>query len=86
MNCALPLVVSADLRLNLPRYATLPNIMKAKKKKLEVVKPEDLGLSDEEIQPRIKVTNVVEPEQRKAGVMVESIDELVSKLKADGVL
>lgn len=86
ISCALPLVISADLRLNVPRYATLPNIMKAKKKKLEIMKPGDLGLADQDMEPRIKVVSVVEPEQRKAGVMVESVDDLVAKLKANGVL
>jgi len=74
----LPAVVTADLRLNEPRYATLPNIMKAKKKKLEKVKPEDLGV---EIKEHLSVTNVSEPPKRQAGIIVESIDELVDKLR-----
>jgi electron transfer flavoprotein beta subunit len=74
----LPAVVTADLRLNTPRYATLPNIMKAKKKPLVVVKPDALGV---DIAPRIKTLKVVEPGKRKAGVMVKNVAELVDKLK-----
>jgi electron transfer flavoprotein beta subunit len=74
----LPAVVTTDLRLNTPRYATLPNIMKAKKKPLEVVKPEDLGV---DAAPRLKTVKVVEPGKRKAGVMVKDVGELVDKLK-----
>jgi electron transfer flavoprotein beta subunit len=74
----LPAVVTADLRLNTPRYATLPNIMKAKKKPLEVVKPADLGV---DVAPRLKTLKVSEPGKRKAGVMVKDVAELVDKLK-----
>ena len=74
----LPAVVTADLRLNEPRYATLPNIMKAKKKKLEKVTPADLGV---ELKEHYKVTSVVEPPKRAAGVMVGSVDELIDKLR-----
>ena len=74
----LPAVVTADLRLNEPRYATLPNIMKAKKKKLEKVMPADLGV---ELKEHYKVTSVVEPPKRAAGVMVGSVDELIDKLR-----
>jgi electron transfer flavoprotein beta subunit len=74
----LPAVITTDLRLNTPRYATLPNIMKAKKKPLEVLKPADLGV---DVAPRLKTLKVVEPGKRKAGVMVKDVAELVDKLK-----
>jgi electron transfer flavoprotein beta subunit len=74
----MPAVVTTDLRLNTPRYATLPNIMKAKKKPLEVVKPEALGV---DVAPRLKTLKVSEPGKRKAGVMVKDVGELVDKLK-----
>jgi electron transfer flavoprotein beta subunit len=74
----LPAVVTTDLRLNTPRYATLPNIMKAKKKPLEVVKPADLGVDPA---PRVKTLKVVEPGKRKAGVIVKDVQELVERLK-----
>jgi len=74
----MPAIVTTDLRLNEPRYVTLPNIMKAKKKTLEVVKPEDLGV---DLAPRLKTLKVQEPAKRKAGALVKTVDELVSKLK-----
>jgi electron transfer flavoprotein beta subunit len=74
----LPAVITSDLRLNTPRYATLPNIMKAKKKPLEVVKPDALGVDPA---PRLKTLKVSEPGKRKAGVMVKDVAELVDKLK-----
>ncbi len=74
----LPAVITTDLRLNTPRYATLPNIMKAKKKSLEVVKPDALGV---DVTPRLKTLKVSEPGKRKAGVMVKDVAELVDKLK-----
>ena len=74
----LPAVVTTDLRLNTPRYATLPNIMKAKKKPLDIVKPDALGV---DVAPRLKTLKVVEPGKRKAGVMVKDVTELVDKLK-----
>jgi electron transfer flavoprotein beta subunit len=74
----LPAVVTADLRLNEPRYASLPNIMKAKKKPLETLKPEDLGV---DVTPRLKTLKVVEPPKRSAGIKVGSVAELVDKLK-----
>src|SRR3954464_1014153 len=74
----LPAIVTTDLRLNEPRYVTLPNIMKAKKKTLEVLKPEDLGV---DLAPRLKTLKVQEPAKRKAGAMVKTVDELVGKLK-----
>src|SRR5438132_980403 len=74
----LPAVITTDLRLNTPRYATLPNIMKAKKKPLEVLKPDALGV---DVTPRLKTLKVSEPGKRKAGVMVKDVAELVDKLK-----
>jgi electron transfer flavoprotein beta subunit len=74
----LPAVVSTDLRLNEPRYATLPNIMKAKKKPLDTVKPADLGV---DVTPRLTTLKVVEPAKRSAGIKVADVAELVSKLK-----
>ena len=74
----LPVVVTTDLRLNEPRYASLPNIMKAKKKPIEETTPADLGVDPT---PRLKLIKVVEPAKRKAGVKVESVAELVDKLK-----
>ncbi len=73
-----PCVLTVDLRLNQPRYASLPNIMKAKKKPIETVTPEDLGV---DASPRLTVVQVVEPASRKAGVIVASAAELVEKLK-----
>ncbi|HRK94703.1 MAG TPA: electron transfer flavoprotein subunit beta/FixA family protein [Rhodospirillales bacterium] len=74
----LPAVVTTDLRLNTPRYASLPNIMKAKKKPIETLKAADLGV---DIAPRLKVLKVEEPAKRSAGVKVGSVAELVDKLK-----
>jgi electron transfer flavoprotein beta subunit len=78
LSLNLPAVVTTDLRLNEPRYVTLPNIMKAKKKTLEVVKPADLGV---DITPRLKTLKVVEPPKRGAGVKVPDVATLVAKLK-----
>jgi electron transfer flavoprotein beta subunit len=74
----MPAVVTTDLRLNTPRYATLPNIMKAKKKQLDMLKPDALGV---DVAPRLKTLKVAEPGKRKAGVMVKDVGELVDKLK-----
>jgi electron transfer flavoprotein beta subunit len=74
----LPAIVTTDLRLNEPRYVTLPNIMKAKKKPLENVKPADLGV---DVTPRLKTLKVSEPPKRSAGIMVKDVAELVSKLR-----
>ena len=79
----LPAIVTADLRLNEPRYASLPNIMKAKKKELVEKTAGDYGV---DVSPRLTVVKTAEPEGRKAGVKVASVDELVSKLKAAGVI
>ena len=76
----LPAIITTDLRLNEPRYVTLPNIMKAKKKPLEVVKPEDLGVN---VAPRIKTLKVSEPPQRSAGIKVPDVATLVAKLKTE---
>jgi electron transfer flavoprotein beta subunit len=78
VEIATPAVITTDLRLNTPRYATLPNIMKAKKKPLENVKPADLGV---DIAPRLKTLKVSDPPKRKGGVMVKDVAELVDKLK-----
>ena len=78
LRLQLPAVVTTDLRLNEPRYVTLPNIMKAKKKPLETVKPEALGV---DVAPRIKTLKVAEPAKRGAGVMVPDVATLVAKLK-----
>ena len=78
LKLALPAVITTDLRLNEPRYVTLPNIMKAKKKPLEVVKPADLGV---DVTPRIKTLKVTEPPKRSAGIKVPDVATLVSKLK-----
>jgi electron transfer flavoprotein beta subunit len=76
----LPAVVSVDLRLNEPRYVTLPNIMKAKKKPLEVVKPADLGVDPA---PRLKTLKVAEPPSRQAGIKVSDVAALVARLKSE---
>ena len=78
LSLSLPAVVTTDLRLNEPRYVTLPNIMKAKKKPLDVVKPADLGV---DVAPRIKTLSVAEPPKRSAGIKVPDVATLVSKLK-----
>jgi electron transfer flavoprotein beta subunit len=78
ISLSLPAVVTTDLRLNEPRYVTLPNIMKAKKKTLELIKPEDLGV---DILPRLKTIKVEEPPQRSAGIIVSDVAALVDKLK-----
>ena len=78
LTIKLPAVVTSDLRLNEPRYVTLPNIMKAKKKPLEVIKPDALGV---DVAPRLKTLKVEEPAKRGAGVKVADVKELVAKLK-----
>ncbi|MEN2474147.1 electron transfer flavoprotein subunit beta/FixA family protein [Burkholderia sp. GS2Y] len=80
LSLQLPAVVTTDLRLNEPRYVTLPNIMKAKKKPLEIVKPGDLGV---DVTPRLKVLKVNEPPKRAAGVKVPDVQTLVGKLKTE---
>jgi electron transfer flavoprotein beta subunit len=78
VSIRLPAVVTTDLRLNEPRYVTLPNIMKAKKKTLDVLKPADLGV---DVSPRLKTLKVEEPPIRKAGIKVADVQALVDKLK-----
>jgi electron transfer flavoprotein beta subunit len=80
ISVPLPAVITADLRLNEPRYVTLPNIMKAKKKPLDIVKPADLGV---DVAPRLKTLKVTEPPTRKAGIKVPDVATLVAKLKTE---
>jgi len=84
ISVKMPTIVSVDLRLNEPRYASLPNIMKAKKKPLDTKSPADLGV---DVAPRLSIVTTTEPPARKAGIKVESVAELVTKLKDEaGVL
>lgn len=83
VSAKLPIIITTDLRLNEPRYASLPNIMKAKKKPLTTVKPEDLGV---DIAPRTETVSVTDPPARKAGTTVASTDELIEKLKGAGAI
>ena len=84
ISVASPAIVTTDLRLNEPRYASLPNIMKAKRKPIDAKTPEDFGV---DIAPRLEVLKVTEPPKREAGVKVESVSELIEKLKNEaGVL
>lgn len=83
LHIALPAIVTTDLRLNEPRYASLPNIMKAKRKPIDAKTPDDYGV---DITPRLEVLKVAEPPKRQAGVKVESVADLVGKLKNAGVL
>ena len=78
VTVSLPAVITTDLRLNEPRYVTLPNIMKAKKKQLDIVKPDDLGI---DITPRLKTIRVEEPPKRSAGIKVPDVATLIDKLK-----
>jgi electron transfer flavoprotein beta subunit len=78
VKLSLPAIVTSDLRLNEPRYAALPNIMKAKKKPLDTVSPADFGV---DVTPRLKVLKVEEPAARSAGIKVDSVAQLVDKLK-----
>lgn len=89
IECALPAVITTDLRLNEPRYATLPNIMKAKSKPLTVETPATLGVADvvATTNGRVRFRSIVEPPKRTPGVRVETVDELISKLRSEaGVL
>lgn len=83
VDVTLPAIISVDLRLNTPRYASLPNIMKAKKKPIDEKTPADYGV---DVTPRLTVVSTSEPASRKAGRMVGSVDELVAELKGVGVL
>ena len=80
LSLTLPAIITTDLRLNEPRYVTLPNIMKAKKKQLDTYSPADLGV---DVSPRIKTLKVVEPAARSAGIKVADVATLVDKLKND---
>ena len=83
LKVQMPAVVTVDLRLNEPRYASLPNIMKAKKKPLDILSAEDFGV---DVSPRLAVVKTGEPDARAAGIKVESVDELVGKLKELGAV
>ena len=83
LEMALPALITADLRLNEPRYTSLPNIMKARKKPIDTVTPEALGV---DVTPRLKTLTVALPPPRKTGVMVGDAGELVARLKAEGVI
>jgi electron transfer flavoprotein beta subunit len=80
LKLKMPAIVTTDLRLNEPRYASLPNIMKAKKKPIDEKTPETYGV---DLTPRLEVVSTVEPPARKAGVKVKSVAELVDKLKSE---
>ena len=80
ISLSLPAIITTDLRLNEPRYVTLPNIMKAKKKQLDNIKPADLGV---DVAPRLKTLKVAEPAARKAGIKVPDVATLVAKLKGE---
>ena len=80
LSISLPAVITTDLRLNEPRYVTLPNIMKAKKKQMDIYKPDELGV---DVAPRISTLKVTEPAKRGAGVKVANVAELVAKLKLE---
>ena len=82
VKLTLPAIVTTDLRLNEPRYASLPNIMKAKSKPLDTKSPADYGV---DTAPRLKTLKVAEPPVRQAGVKVADVDELVAKIKALGI-
>ena len=78
VSISLPAVITTDLRLNEPRYASLPNIMKAKRKPMDTLTPEELGV---DISPRLEILSVEPPEERQAGIKVENVEELVDKLR-----
>ena len=80
LSLNMPAIITTDLRLNEPRYVTLPNIMKAKKKQLDILKPDELGV---DVAPRLKTIKVSEPAKRAAGVMVPDVATLVTKLKTE---
>ncbi|TKZ18017.1 electron transfer flavoprotein subunit beta/FixA family protein [Shimia litoralis] len=83
INVTMPSIITVDLRLNEPRYASLPNIMKAKKKPLDEKSADDYGV---DVSPRLEVVGTAEPEARAAGIIVGSVDELVEKLKEAGAV
>ena len=78
LDLELPCIITTDLRLNEPRYASLPNIMKAKKKPIKIMKPEELNV---DIKPRLETLKVEEPPTREAGVKVADVEELIDKLR-----
>lgn len=80
VEASLPAVITTDLRLNEPRYATLPNIMKARRKPIDAVTPEELGV---DVAPRLRVLQVMEPPHRQAGQLLGSVEELVAKLRGE---
>ena len=83
LECRLPSVITTDLRLNEPRYATLPNIMKAKSKPFKVETLQSLNISGpvREISERLRITQIRAPEKRKGGITVDTVDELIDKLR-----
>ena len=83
IDVELPAIISTDLRLNEPRYASLPNIMKAKKKPIDVMTPADFGV---DTAPRLTTVKTAEPGKRQAGIKVKTAGELVGKLKEAGVI
>jgi len=83
INVTMPTIITVDLRLNEPRYASLPNIMKAKKKPLDEKTAEDYGV---DVTPRLEIVKTEEPAARAAGIVVGSVDELVEKLKEAGAV
>ena len=83
IKVTMPTIITVDLRLNEPRYASLPNIMKAKRKQMDEKTPEDYGV---DVTPRLEITSTVEPDTRAAGIIVGSVDELVEKLKEVGAI
>jgi len=83
LRCKLPLIITTDLRLNEPRYASLPNIMKAKKKPIEKLSADDLGVG---LTPRLETLKVAEPPKRVGGGKVETVDELIAKLSEAGII
>ncbi|MCF6234177.1 MAG: electron transfer flavoprotein subunit beta/FixA family protein [Rhodobacteraceae bacterium] len=83
IKVTMPTIITVDLRLNEPRYASLPNIMKAKRKQMDEKTPEDYGV---DISPRLEITGTAEPDTRAAGIIVGSVDELVEKLKEVGAI
>lgn len=82
----LPAVLTVDLRLHAPRYASLPNIMKAKKRPIEELFPAALGLDSASLQPRSRVTEVEEPARVRGGVVLRSVDELLAQLRERGLI
>ena len=80
IEVTLPSIISVDLRLNEPRYASLPNIMKAKKKPLEILSPQELKV---DVSPRLTILSTEEPKERSAGIILDNIDDLAEKIKTE---